>query len=64
MEFNKENLVNFELEFFKIDSQYKNLRYGQALQKVFGTSVFSGEDYFYEEDNSYTRNMVWLEFLK
>lgn len=63
MEFNKENLVAFEKEYFGSRHE-KRLRYGQALQLVFGTSVFSGVDYFYEEDNSYTRNMIWLEFLK
>jgi hypothetical protein len=62
MEFNKENLVAFENVYFK--NWTNELRYGQALQKVFGTSVFSGVDYFYETDNSYVRDMVWLEFLK
>jgi hypothetical protein len=55
--FDTKNLVEFELEFFKRDSQYINLRYGQAVYNVFGVG---GTKLFYEKDNCYARDIVWL----
>ena len=57
MELNTLNLTAFEKEFFgKHDNR---LRYGQALQLVFGTSIIDGVDYFYEENTKIVQDAVW-----
>jgi hypothetical protein len=58
LRFNKENLLAFELEFFKKDGKYKNLRYGQAICDEFHMLGCSCE-LFYIQDTSYARSLVW-----
>ena len=63
MEFTTENLVQFELEFFKVPSKYQGQRYGQALNNVFDfdEKYQNGVDeLFYDSDDSYCRDIALL----
>jgi len=63
MKFNTKNLVEFELEFFKIEGKYRNLRYGQAVCEEFHDINCTCE-LFYIQDTSYARHLTWIEVLK
>jgi len=60
--FTRENMVEFEMEFFSNPSYFRGLRYGQALNNVFNFDTLYGEKLFYEEDNGYSRNIAWFKF--
>lgn len=64
MEFNKDNLVEFEKKFFdRNNNEFKSQRYGQALNNVFGFDKKFDDSLFYESDDGYSRDMAWLKIL-
>lgn len=59
MEFTRENLLNFEAEFYKKDSKFKYQRYGQALNNVFDFDKKYHDSLFYEPDDNFARKTAW-----
>lgn len=59
LEFTAQNLVAFEMEYFKVGGIYKHQRYGQAFLNTFPLFEEGNLNLFYETDTSYCRSMVW-----
>lgn len=58
-EFTNDNLIKFELEYFKVGGLFHAQRYGRAFLNSFPMFEEGNLNLFYETDTSYCRSMVW-----
>ena len=58
-DFTRENLLQFEQDFFAVPTEYPHLRYGQAFTNIFGAILPA--DIFYNENAVECRTIVWQE---